>query len=99
MVDEARQRRDREAARAREAERDRVLVGAANPPQPTRVHEEVTSPGVSPALTGPECLSDAIRSESFPSSFKEPRKVPNYKLSWGFHGKFLLREDEFWGHR
>ena len=79
VVDEARQRREREAARAREAERDRALAGAANPPPPTRAHEEVTSPGASPALTGPECLSDAIRSESFPSSFKEPRKVPNYE--------------------
>ena len=79
VVDEARQRREREAARAREAERDRALAGAANPPQPAQAHIEVTSPGASPALTGPECLSDAIRAESFPSSFKEPRKVPNYE--------------------
>ena len=79
VVDEARQRREREAARAREAERDRALAGTANPPQPNPAQAEVTSPGTSPALTGPECLSDAIRSESFPSSFKEPRKVPNYE--------------------
>ena len=79
VVDEARQRREREAARAREAERDRAPAGAANPPHPTRAHIEVTSPGASPALTGPKCLSNAIRSESFPSSFKEPRKVPNYE--------------------
>ena len=79
VVDEARQRREREAARAREAERDRALAGADNQPQPTRVHTEVTFPGTSPSLTGPECLSDAIRSESFPSDFKEPRKVPNYE--------------------
>ena len=35
--------------------------------------------GSSPYLTGPECLSEAIRAESFPSSFKEPRNVGNYE--------------------
>ena len=47
VVDEARHRREREEARAREAERDRALAGAVNQPQPTRVHTEVTFPGVS----------------------------------------------------
>ena len=59
MVDEARQRREREAARAR----------------------EVTSPGASPSLTGPECLSDAIRSESFPARSEE-RRVGKECTSW-----------------
>ena len=30
-------------------------------------------------MTGPECLSEAIKAESFPSDFKEPRKVVNYE--------------------
>jgi hypothetical protein len=77
IVDQARERREREAARAREVERNGGAAGGQ--PQPTRAHTEVTSPGASPSLTGPECLSDAIRSESFPSDFKEPRKVPNYE--------------------
>ena len=78
VVDEARQRREREAVRTREAERYKALAATVNPPQPTRAHTEVTSPDASPALTGPECLSDAIRSASFPSRFREPRKVPYY---------------------
>ena len=30
-------------------------------------------------LTGPKCLSDAIRAEPFPEKFKEPTKVCNYE--------------------
>ena len=47
--------------------------------QPTRAIPEVNSLGSSPSLMGPECLSEAIRAESFPCSFKEPRKVGNYE--------------------
>ena len=63
VVDEARQRREREAARAREAERDRALAGAVNQPQPTRVHTEVTSPGASPSITGKQMPMEDVWSK------------------------------------
>ena len=82
IVDEARNRREAVAARALEAGRaggPAPAAAAVIQPKPTRAIVEVNSPGTSPSLTGPECLSETIRVESFPINFKEPRKVGNYE--------------------
>ena len=91
-VDEARNRRAA-AVRAPEA-RGAGGLAAAAVIQPTRAIIEVKSPGSSPSLTGPECLSEAIRAESFPSSFKEPRKVGNYELNMDLTSKLSSYEME-----
>ena len=72
IVDEARNKRGAGMAGARGA----PPAGASvNQPEPSHAGPTVTSPRSSPCLTGLECLSEAIRSEPFPSDFKEPRKV------------------------
>ena len=71
-MDEARIRREAAPAanlgvgRTREAAPAAAAVAAApvmNPPH--HALTEVTSPGSSPSLTGPACLSEAIRAVAF----------------------------------